>query len=99
MKRRRGNGKAMYLELNFSGEPDISFVIDSDESEWFKMSVEKIDFVVELLPYHLDPEKIPEGIQKIFYRFDKNGARWRLNTVFTNTKKFLNSDKGWKLIT
>ncbi len=99
MKRRRGNGKAIYIELNFSGEPDISFVIESDKSEWFRMSVEKIDFVVELLPYHLEPGKIPNGVKKVIYNFDQNAARWRLNIVVTDTKKFTNSENGWKLIT
>ena len=49
MKRRRGDGKALRIELNFSGEPDINFIIQSDQSQWFKMEVEKIDFVVELV--------------------------------------------------
>ena len=64
MKRRRGNGKALRIELNFSGEPNIKFLIESDESQWFKMEVEKIDFVVELLPYHLDEEKLPMGVKQ-----------------------------------
>ncbi len=37
----------------------------------------------------------------LFYdwRFDQDAARWRLNTVFTDEKKFVNSVNGWKLIT
>ena len=99
MKRRRGNGKALRIELNFSGQPNIKFVIESDESQWFKMEVEKIDFVVELLPYHLDEEKLPAGVKSVIYNFDQEAARWRLNMVFTDEKKFVNSDKGWKLTT
>ena len=99
MKRRRGNGKALRIELNFSGEPNIKFLIESDESQWFKMEVEKIDFVVELLPYHLDEEKLPMGVKSVIYNFDQDAARWRLNTVFTDEKKFVNSEKGWKLTT
>ena len=99
MKRRRGDGKALRIKLNFSGEPDISFVIQSDQSHWFKMEVEKIDFVVELLPYHLDEEKLPKGVKSVIYDFDQDAARWRLNTVFTDEKKFVNSVNGWKLIT
>ena len=99
MKRRRGDGKALRIELNFSGEPDINFIIQSDQSQWFKMEVEKIDFVVELLPYHLDEENLPKGVKKVIYNFDQEAARWRLNTVFANEKKFVNSQKGWKLST
>ena len=71
MKRRRGDGKAIRIELNFSGEPDINFILQSDQSQWFKMEVEKIDFVVELLPYHLDKDKIPKNVKSIIYNFDQ----------------------------
>ena len=97
MKRRRGNGKAIKIELNFSGEPDINFIIQSDQSQWFKMEVEKIDFVVELLPYHLEPDKIPKGVKKIVYNFDQTTARWKLSIVYTDDKMFVNSENGWKL--
>jgi len=99
MKRRRGDGKALRIELTFSGEPNIKFVIESDQSQWFKMEVEKIDFVVELLPYHLNEEKLPMGVNSVIYNFDQDAARWRLNTVFTDEKKFVNTEKGWKLTT
>ena len=98
MKRRRGDGKAIKIELNFLGEPDISFILQSDQSQWFKMEVEKIDFVVELLPYHLDSDKIPKGVRKVIYNFDQGAARWRLNTVFTDEKRFVNTENGWKII-
>ena len=99
MKRRRGDGKAIRIELNFSGEPDINFILQSDQSQWFKMEVEKIDFVVELLPYHLEPDKIPKGVKKVIYNFNQETARWKLNTVYTNDEVFVNSEKGWKLTT
>ena len=99
MKRRRGNGRATRIVLNFSGEPDITFIIQSDQSQWFKMEVEKIDFVVELLPYHLEPDKIPKGVKKVAYSFDQAVARWRLSTAYTDNKMFVNSENGWKLTT
>ena len=98
MKRRRGDGKALRIELSFAGEPNIKFVLESDESQWFKMEVEKIDFVVELLPYHLDEEKLPAGVKSVIYNFDQEAARWRLGTVFTDGKKFVNSENGWKVV-
>ena len=99
MKRRRGDGKALRIELSFAGEPNIKFVLESDESQGVKMEVEKIDFVVELLPYHLDEEKLPMGVNSVIYNFDQEAARWRLNTVFTDEKKFVNTENGWKLTT
>ena len=99
MKRRRGNGKAIRIELNFLGQPDITFIIQSDQSQWFKMEVEKIDFVVELLPYHLDPKKLPENVTEVVYNFDIDAVRWKINTVISNEKKFVNSGDSWKIIT
>ena len=99
MKRRRGDGKAIKIELNFSGEPDINFILQSDQSQWFKMEVEKIDFVVELLPYHLDKDKIPKNVKNVIYNFDQESARWKIMTVFTDESKFVNSENGWKLTT
>jgi len=58
MKRRRGRRKAIKIDISFTGNPKIRFIVDSEDSHWFNYAVEKIDFVLELLPYHLDPEKI-----------------------------------------
>ncbi|MDC0052607.1 hypothetical protein OAJ34_02255 [Candidatus Nitrosopelagicus sp.] len=99
MKRRRGDGKAIKIELNFSGDPDINFILQSDQSQWFKMEVEKIDFVVELLPYHLDKDKIPKNVKSVIYNFDQEAARWKIITVFTDVGKFVDSVSGWKLTT
>ena len=99
MKRRRGDGKAIKINLSFAGDPLIRFIVDSDEGQWFRTSVEKIDFVLELLPYHLDPKKLPENVTEIVYSFDINAVRWRMMTVVSNGKEFLNSKDGWKMIT
>ena len=34
--------------------------VDIEDKQWFDNALEKIDFVLELLPYHLDPKKLPE---------------------------------------
>ena len=52
-----------------------------------------------LLPYHLDEKNIPKDVKSVIYNFDQEAARWRLNTVFTSEKKFVNSKSGWKLST
>ena len=99
MKRRRGDGKAIKINLSFAGEPIIRFIVDSDEGQWFRTSVEKVDFVLELLQYHLDPKKLPENVTEVVYNFDVNTVRWRMVTVLSNGKKFLYSKDGWKMIT
>src|SRR3990172_7317059 len=65
MKRRRGSGNALKIDVSFSGNPKIRFMIDSEDNQWFNNAVEKIDFVLELLPYHLDPEKLPNDVTEM----------------------------------
>ena len=99
MKRRRGSGNAIKIYVSFSGNPKIHFIVDAKDSQWFNNAVEKIDFVLELLPYHLDPENLPKDVSEIIYKFDPEAARWRLNTAFVKDKKFVFEGNGWKLIT
>ena len=98
MKRRRGDGKAIKLDLSFSGKPTIRFLVELDEGHWFRTAVEKIDFVVELLDYHLNPEKLPDNISEAVYQFDKDSMRWKMNYVIADKQKFVNSVDGWKVI-
>ena len=98
MKRRRGDGKAIKIDISFSGEQKIKFLVELDEGQWFRTAIEKIDFVVELLPYHLNPEKLPSNTTEIIYEFDKDSARWRINFVIANKQRFVNSDDGWKVV-
>jgi len=99
MKRRRGRGNAIKINISFTGEPIIRFIIDLEDSTWFNNAVEKIDFVLELLPYHLDSEKLPRDVTEIIYQFDPEAARWRLNTALGVGKKFVFDKNGWKLLT
>lgn len=99
MKRRRGSKHALKIQINFSGSPKISFVVNSNDKHWFDNSVEKIDFVLELLPYHLDPEKLPSDVTDVVYQFDSEHARWRLKTAYSGQKKFELKNNSWKLVT
>jgi len=97
MKRRRGVGNALKIKINFSGNPKIVFVVDIEDKHWYDNAVEKIDFVLELLPYHLDPQKLPSDILEITYKFDPESARWRLNTALSENKKYIFSGSRWKV--
>lgn len=96
MKRRRGIGNALKIKISFSGSPRIIFIVDSEDKQWFDNAVEKIDFVLELLPYHLDPEKLPSEISEITYRFDVESVRWRLSTSLSENKKYSFKGDSWK---
>ena len=95
MKRRRGSSNALKININFSENPKIIFVIDSEDRQKFNNAVEKIDSVLELLPYHLDPQKTPAGISEINYKFDSESVRWCLSTALVENKKYIFNEESW----
>jgi hypothetical protein len=95
MKRRRGSGNAIKIKINFLGNPKISFIIDTEEKQWFDNAIEKIDFVLELLPYHMDPKKLPMDISELIYKFDPKSIRWRLNFAMSKEKKYVFKGDVW----
>ena len=99
MKRRRGSGNALKIKINFSGNPRIIFSVDTADRQLFNNSVEKIDSVLELLQYHLDPKKLPTEVSEIIYKFDSKSIRWRLNTASSENKKYTFKEDAWKEIT
>ena len=100
MKRRRGSRNALKVRINFSGRRRIIFTVDSEDRQWFDNALEKIDTVLEMLPYHLDPDRIPEGISEIIYGFDSKTARWRLHTAASSSqnKRYTIANDVWEEI-
>ena len=78
MKRRRGRGKAIKIEILFQGEPNVRFVVDQNESYLFNSAIEKIDFVVELLPHHLNEKNVSNNMVEVVYKFNPGKSRWGL---------------------
>jgi len=105
MKRRRGKGNAIVVEILFVGKPNVRFVIDLNENHDFNSAVEKIDFVVELFPYHLNDSNIPNDPTGVLYKYDIESGKWKLNQVWTGfdgsagQKKFVLTKNKWNLIT
>ena len=105
MKRRRGKGNAIVVEILFTGEPNVRFVTDLNENHDFNSAIEKIDFVVELLPYHLNDSNIPSDLSEVLYKYDIESGKWKLNQVWTGSggsagrKKFIFTKKGWNVVT
>ena len=98
MKRRRGNGNALKIIINFSGKPKIIFVIDIEDRQWFGNALEKIDGILELLPYLLDQKETPSEISEIIYKFDFESVRWRLDTALSENKKYAFREDSWNEI-
>tara|TARA_Y100000310_G_scaffold65952_1_gene61386 strand:+ start:1727 stop:2263 length:537 start_codon:yes stop_codon:yes gene_type:complete len=99
MKRRRGSGNAIRVEIYFIGKPSVRFVVDLKENHDFNGAMEKIDYVVELLQYHLGEKDVPKNLTEIIYKFHIDVGRWMLNTVFAEDKKFICAENSWKAIT
>jgi len=110
MKRRRGNGKAIRVEILFQNEewnekitkpgespilsdkderlpdyPHVKFVIDSSENHIFNSAIEKIDVMVELLPYHLNHSKIKNWCKpmEVRYEYDIHSSKWYVDYVLS----------------
>ena len=81
MKRRRGKGNAIIVEIVFTGKPSVRFVTDLNENHNFNSAVEKIDFVVELLPYHLNDNNIPNDPTEVSYKYDVGSGKWKLDSI------------------
>ena len=99
MKRRRGKGNAIIVEILFMGNPNVRFVTDLNENHNFNSAIEKIDFVVELLPYHLNDNNIPNNLSEAVYKYDIESGKWRLNSVLAGQEKFVLTKKGWNIVT
>jgi len=110
MKRRRGNRKAICVEILFENEewnekitepgespilsdkderlpdyPHVKFVIDSSENHIFNSAIEKIDVMVELLPYHLNHSKIKNWCKPMIvqYNYDVIFSKWYVGHVLS----------------
>ena len=95
MKRRRGGGNSLRIYMKFAGKPNIIFTIDLDDRRSFDTAVDKIDFVLELLPYHLDPKKLPNEITGVLYQFNDSTGKWNVTSGEGNQKyQFLENE--WK---
>ena len=88
MKRRRGKGNAITVEILFTGDPNVRFVADLSENHNFNSAIEKIDFVVELLPYHLKDNNMPDNPTEVLYKYDIESGKWMLDSVLANEKRF-----------
>ncbi|MGI0004111.1 MAG: hypothetical protein ACREAX_02310 [Candidatus Nitrosotenuis sp.] len=96
MKRRRGSNKALKIDINFIGMPGIGFTLDVQDKSWFDNALEKMDSVIELLPFHLSTVNIPHEISRVLYKFDVETRKWKMYTLFAEDKRFVLKNNVWK---
>ena len=97
MKRRRGKNNALKIDINFAGAPKITFSLDVEQKDSFDNALEKLDFVIELLSFHMNFENV-EDVSKVIYKFDVDTRKWKMHTIFANNKKFVLVNNSWKMI-
>ena len=97
MKRRRGGGKSFRVYIKFAGKPGVKFMIDMEERQSFGTAIDKIDFVLELIPYHLNPEKTPKEITEVSYYFDEMSSRWNINAGAAGDETYHYSKNEWRI--
>lgn len=96
MKRRRGKKNSLKIDINFAGMPKIGFSLDVEEKDGFDNALEKLDFVIELLSFHLNFENV-EDVSKVIYKFDTETRKWKMHALFANNKKFVLVNNVWKI--
>jgi len=84
-----GEGPIIYSnDERLPDYPHVKFAIDSSENHIFNSAIEKIDVMVELLPYHLNHSKMKEFCKKpmeVRYEYDIHSSKWYVGYVLTLT--------------
>jgi hypothetical protein len=99
MKRRRGK-KGIKVFLLFCGiEPEIKsslrFLLDNKNNRQFEMSIEKIEYLVDIIPLQL--EDLPANIKEITYFYDEDSFKWSPLTASGNGNlNYFFKNKKWK---
>jgi hypothetical protein len=78
VKRRRGK-KGLKALLRFAGfggkeSADLIFPLLSKGDRQFDMGIEKIEYMVDVVPVQL--KSVPPGTEEIWYSYDEAGIRW-----------------------
>ena len=65
--------------------PHVKFTVDSSENHIFNSAIEKIDVMVELLPYHLNHNKIKNWCKPMIvdYTYDVGYSKWYVSHVLS----------------
>jgi hypothetical protein len=98
VKKRRGK-KGIKVFIRFAGfgnneKIDIVFPLQSKGDRQFEMSIEKIEFLVEIVPVQL--QFIPTGAQEIWYLYDEVSYKWSPSVAKTSSINYLFNNNEWR---
>jgi hypothetical protein len=78
MKRRRGR-KGLKAFISFNGinskiKSNLIFSISNKDNRHFEMGIEKIEYLVDIVPMQLNV--LPTNIEEIYYNYDDSSLKW-----------------------
>jgi hypothetical protein len=98
VKRRRGR-KGIKAFIRFAGfgdneKIDIVFPLQSKGDRQFEMGIEKIEYLIEIVPVQL--QLIPPGAEEIWYLYDEVSYKWSPSVAKTGSINYLFKNNEWR---
>ncbi len=106
VKRRRGR-KGIKAFIRFAGfgnnnnnsnnnnkKIGIVFPLQSKGDRQFEMGIEKIEYLVDIVPVQL--QLIPPGAEEIWYLYDEASSKWTPSVAKTSSINYLFKNNEWK---
>jgi hypothetical protein len=100
VKKRRGR-KGMKVFIRFAGfgnnnnkKIGIVFPLQSKGDRQFEMAIEKIEYLVEIVPVQL--QLIPSGAEEIWFLYDEASSKWSPSVAKTSSINYLFNNNEWK---
>jgi hypothetical protein len=98
VKKRRGR-KGIKAFIKFAGfgnnkEIGIVFPLQSKGDRQFEMGIEKIEYLVDIVPVQL--KLIPPEAEEIWYLYDETSYRWIPSVAKTSNLNYIFKNNEWK---
>ena len=102
VKKRRGR-KGIKVLIRFEGfgnnnnnikKIGIVFPLQSKGDRQFEMGIEKIEYLVDIVPVQL--QLIPPGAEEIWYLYDEASSKWSPSVAKTRSINYLFKNNEWK---
>lgn len=98
IKRRRGR-KGLKAFVRFAGfgreGVDLVFPLLSKDDRQFEMSVEKLEYLVDIVPVQV--KAFPPGAEEIWYSYDETSFRWSPALAKTDDANYFFKTGEWKV--
>jgi hypothetical protein len=98
IKRRRGKKgiKAFFRFAGFANNNKVSIVFPvlSKSDRQFEMGIEKIEYLVDIVPVQL--QLIPPGAEEICYLYDEASYKWNPSVAKTSNINYIFKNNEWK---